>query len=151
MLTFAADQAVKWILLAGLDIAARGAIAAAPFLDIVLVWNRGISYGLFARDGDGWRWILVGLTLLAIAALVVWLAAAQGRFSALALGLVIGGAAGNLLDRLIHGAVADFFLLHAWGYSWYVFNLADAAIVAGVALLLYESLFRGHKRAQKRR
>lgn len=144
---FVADQALKFWLLGIVDIARSGPIRLAPFLDIVLVWNTGISYGLFQQQDDTGRWLLVALSLAAIGALLAWLAAVASRLPAIALALVIGGAAGNLLDRAIHGAVADFVLLHAYGYHWYVFNLADAAIVAGVVLLLYDSLFRGHKSA----
>lgn len=147
----AADQACKWWMLAGLDLGARGPLTAAPFLDLVLVWNNGISYGLFPQHAQAGRWALIALSLAAITVLILWLARAANRFTALALGVIIGGAAGNLIDRLIHGAVADFFLFHAYGYHWYVFNLADAAIVAGVAMLLYDSLVGGHKSAQNQR
>lgn len=130
-----------------LDIAQKGPIKVAPFFDLVMVWNRGISYGLLQQDSRFGRWMLVVFVLAVLCVLTVWLAAARGRFAALALGLVIGGAASNLIDRLIHGAVADFFLFHIYGYSWYVFNIADAAIVAGVAGLLYDSFLGRHKRA----
>lgn len=146
-IVLAADQALKWWLLEGFGLAGRGVVQVAPFLDLVLVWNRGISYGLFQQDSEAGRWVLVALSVLAMAALALWLATTTGRPAALGLGLIVGGAAGNLIDRLVHGAVADFFQFHAWGYSWYVFNLADAAIVAGVALLLYDSVFAGHKSA----
>ena len=143
------DQAHKWWMLRVYDIPARGAVEITPFFDLVLVWNRGISYGLFQQNGDLGRWLLILFSAAAIIFLVFWLARAQASFAALALGLVIGGAASNLLDRLIHGAVADFFHFHAYGYSWYVFNFADAAIVAGVAGLLYDSFLGRHKSAPK--
>ena len=143
----AADQAHKYWMLGPFDIAARGRVALTPFLDLVMVWNRGISYGLFQQDSQAGRWILIAVTLFALAALVLWLAATSARMTALAFGLVIGGAMSNMIDRLVHGAVADFFLFHIWGYEWYVFNLADAGIVAGVGWLLYDSLFNRHKSA----
>ena len=115
-----------------------------PFLDLVLAWNTGISYGLFPQVGPFGQWALLGVKLIAVALLWIWLACAGGRFTALALGLIIGGAIGNAIDRVAYGAVADFVLLHVntatWSFHWYVFNLADVAIVAGVAALLYESL-----------
>lgn len=141
------DQAHKFWMLGPFEIAARGRVEVAPFFDLVLVWNRGISYGLFQQDSEAGRYTLIAITVLALLVLVLWLASATGRLTAIAFGLIIGGAASNLIDRLIHGAVADFFLLHAWGYEWYVFNIADAAIVAGVGWLLYDSLFNRHKSA----
>lgn len=142
--TLAVDQAVKWWLLAVVRIEEKGRLVVTPFFDLVMVWNRGISYGLFQQDSEAGRWALVVFTLAAIGLLTLWLATAVRRLTAGALGLVMGGAAGNLVDRLVHGAVADFFHLHAFGYSWYVFNVADATIVAGIAALLYESVFGRH-------
>lgn len=140
---FALDQAHKWWMLGPFDIAARQPVRVTPFLDLVLGWNRGISYGWFAQETDAGRWGLIGLSILVSAALWLWLAQARRRMTAAALGLVIGGALANTMDRVVHGAVADFFLLHAAGFSWYVFNTADIAIFAGVALLLYESFSDG--------
>jgi signal peptidase II len=125
------------------DIAARQPVRVTPFFDLVLGWNRGISYGWFAQESDVGRWTLIGLSILVTAGLWLWLAKARRPITAAALGLVIGGALANTMDRLVHGAVADFFLLHGFGFSWYVFNTADMAIFAGVALLLYESFFDG--------
>ena len=84
--------------------------------------------------------------LAASLALAVWLASHTSRLAAVAIGLIIGGAIGNAIDRVVYGAVADFFSLHAFGLEWYVFNIADTAIVAGVVGLLYDSLFGGHKK-----
>jgi signal peptidase II len=118
-------------------------VTLTPFLDLVLTWNRGISYGLFQQDGPIGRWVLLAVTAVAIALLIVWLARTTSRLTALALGLIIGGAIGNAIDRFAYGAVADFVLftprLGGLGFP-YIFNLADSAIVAGVAGLLYESL-----------
>ena len=117
----------------------------APVADLVLVRNYGISYGWFQWLGGSARWALLALTAVAVVFLVMWLARAGSRLSALALGLIIGGAIGNAVDRVTQGgAVIDFIRLHVFvggvDHDWYVFNLADAAIVAGVAALLYESL-----------
>ena len=136
---FATDQIHKWWMLNVYDIAEKKHVTITPFLDLVMVWNYGISYGLFQQDGDMGRYILIAVMLLAVLCLVIWLATCEGRLTAAALGLVIGGALGNIVDRVVHGAVADFFSFHAFGYHWYVFNLADVAIVAGVVVLLYDS------------
>src|SRR5215212_8236167 len=140
----AADQALKLWLIFVLDLRAHGIITLTPFLDLVLTWNRGISYGMFQQDGALGRWVLLALTLVAVILIGVWLARTTSRLTALALGLIIGGAIGNAIDRLAYGAVADFVLFHVTtetiNFKWYVFNLADAAIVAGVIGLLYESL-----------
>jgi signal peptidase II len=144
LVTPAADQAVKLWLLFGFDLGARGAVHLGPFIDLVLLWNTGISYGLFQQAGPLGQWALLGIKAVAVALLWVWLAHATSRLTALALGLIIGGAIGNAIDRAAYGAVADFVLFHIdtpnWTFHWYVFNLADVGIVAGVAGLLYESL-----------
>ena len=140
----AADQGLKLWLIFVLDLRAHGIITLTPFLDLVLAWNRGISYGLFQQDGALGQWVLLALTVVAVILLGVWLTRTTSRLTALALGLIIGGAVGNAIDRLAYGAVADFVLFHITtetiNFKWYVFNLADAAIVAGVIGLLYESL-----------
>lgn len=136
---FALDQLHKWWMLSVLGIA-EGAITVGPYLDLVLVWNRGVSYGWFQQDSSLGLYILIALTAIAVIGLIIWLAMCDGALVALALGLIIGGALGNGTDRLVHGAVADFFSFHAFGFRWYVFNLADVAIVAGVAILLYDSI-----------
>jgi signal peptidase II len=144
IVTCALDQAVKLWLIFGFELGSRGMVAVAPFVDLVLTWNTGISYGWFKQEGSLGQWALLVLKGVAVALLWIWLARAASRLSAIALGLIIGGALGNAIDRLIYGAVADFVLLHIttpqWSFHWYVFNLADAAIVAGVAGILYESL-----------
>jgi len=140
----ALDQASKLWLLYVFDLRARAPVRLTPFLDLVMAWNKGISYGLFQQDGPLGQWLLLAIKMAAVALLLVWLARAGSRLTAVALGLIIGGAAGNAVDRLLHEAVADFILLHitteSFRFNWYVFNLADTAIVAGVAGLLYESV-----------
>lgn len=137
--TFALDQASKLHLLFGYRIGERGAFTLGPNLDIVEVWNRGISYGMFQQSSDLGRWALVALSLAASVGFAVWLRRGPARVVAASLGLLIGGALGNAVDRAAYGAVFDFIHLHAGGWSWYVFNVADAAIVAGVAGLLYDA------------
>jgi signal peptidase II len=136
--TLLADQASKLIVLRGLDLKLGNALFVTPFLDLVLTLNRGISYGLFPQDSEFGRWLLVALNLAAAAFFTFWIAGTSSRLVAVALGLLIGGALGNALDRAIYGAVVDFISLHAFGWRWYVFNLADSAIVAGVVGLLYD-------------
>jgi signal peptidase II len=138
------DQASKLYLLKVFDLAANGAIRLGPFFDFILTRNSGISYGLFQTQGALGQWVLLGFKALAVLLLWAWLSRAKARLTALALGLIIGGAIGNGIDRLAYGWVADFVFFHistaSWRFNWYVFNLADVAIVAGVAGLLYESL-----------
>jgi signal peptidase II len=139
------DQALKLWLLFVFDLRHHGVVSLTSFMDLVLTWNSGISYGLFQQDSANGKAALLALTVLLILLLFVWLARAGSRLTALSLGLIIGGAVGNGIDRLAYGAVADFVLLHltttTFSLKWYVFNLADAAIVAGVAGLLYDSVF----------
>ena len=138
------DQASKFWLLDVFGLADRGSVPVAPFTDFVLTWNTGISYGLFPQQGPVGQWALLAFKAAAVAFLWAWLARASTRLTAAALGLIIGGALGNALDRLHWPGVLDFVLLHldtaSWSFRWYVFNLADVAIVAGVAALLYDSL-----------
>ncbi len=140
----AVDQAVKLWLLFVFDLGARGIVVLTPFLDLVLTWNTGISYGLFRQEGPLGQWALLALKAIAVILLWIWLARTSSRLTALSLGLIIGGAVGNAIDRLAYGAVADFVLFHlttaSFSFKWYVFNLADVAIVAGVIGLLYETL-----------
>lgn len=141
------DQAVKTWLLFDFDLAEKGRVVITPFFDLVLVWNRGISYGLFAADSQGQVWFLVAVKTAITLALIIWLVRNTDKLTAIALGLLIGGAIGNTIDRVLYGAVVDFASLHAFGYYWYVFNLADVWVVAGVALLLYDAFLVG--RSQK--
>ncbi|MEP0232811.1 signal peptidase II [Roseibium sp.] len=143
------DQASKLWLLYSFNLAQAGPVAVVPVLDIVLVWNRGISYGLFQQDGDFGRWILAIGTVAATIGLWIWSVRAETRFLALALALIVGGAIGNGIDRLAYGAVVDFVHFHVGTFSWYVFNLADVWIVAGVAGLLYDGIKSGPNKAAK--
>ena len=138
---FLVDQADKFWMLRVFDIEARTPVHLAPFLDVVMAWNTGISYSLLRADTPGGRDRLLVMTLLATLILGIWLWRSRRTMTAGALGLIVGGALGNARDRFTYGAVADFFHFHVGSFSWYVFNLADVAIVAGAALLLYESLF----------
>lgn len=140
----AIDQAAKLWLVYVFELGDKGRVHVAPFTDFVLTWNTGISYGWFQQDGPLGQWALLALKAIAVILLWIWLARAGSKLAAVGLGLIIGGAVGNAVDRTVHGAVVDFVLLHVetatWRFNWYVFNLADVAIVAGVAGLLYESV-----------
>jgi signal peptidase II len=144
VLAAAIDQATKLWLLFVLDLGGRGIVTLTPFLDLVLTWNTGISYGLFRQEGPLGQWALLALKAIAVVLLWIWLSRASSRLTALSLGLIIGGAIGNAIDRFAYGAVADFVLFHittaSFSFKWYVFNLADVAIVAGVVGLLYETV-----------
>lgn len=145
----AADQASKLYLLFVYDIATRGAVRITPFFDLVLTWNRGISYGWFQAETATAQAVLLAIKVAAVTALAVWLWHAHNRITALGLGLIIGGAIGNGIDSIAYGAVMDFAYFHLqWGdrrFDWYVFNLADVAIVAGVIALLYDSFLGAAK------
>lgn len=148
-LTLLADQAHKAWMLHVYQIGERGPVHITPYFDLVLVWNDGISYGFFPQSSTLGQALLAGFAVAVCAVLVLWLARQTSALAAIALGLLVGGALGNAIDRLVYGAVADFFSLHAFGYYWYVFNIADAVIVAGVVGLVYESVFGSHKKVPK--
>lgn len=140
-LAFGIDQTFKWWMLHVFDIEARQPVALLPVFDIVLAWNRGVSYGWLS--GDASQEFLIALSLVVSAGLWVWLAKATRPVAAAAIGLILGGALANAFDRAVYGAVADFFSFHVGNFNWYIFNLADVAIVAGVGLLVYESFTEG--------
>lgn len=145
-LTMIVDQGFKTWMLFGFRIEDREPVELAPFLDLRLAWNTGISYSLLRADGPLGRFALVALALVAVVLLAVWLTRAQRRLTGVALGLLIGGALGNAYDRFARGAVADFFHVHIGDFSpWGVFNVADVGIVTGVVLLLYEAVFDGRR------
>lgn len=141
----AADQASKYWVLTSLDLPTQGSIELLPMLSLTMVWNHGITFGLL-NAGAGGGLVLGALALAVVAALGVWLRRAETALVAGALGAVAGGAIGNVIDRARFGAVVDFIHAHAWGWSWYVFNVADAGIVCGVAALLLDGLLpRGRR------
>jgi signal peptidase II len=137
------DQASKFWLVRVFDIAHRGAVKVTPFFDLVLAWNQGISFGWFQNDGPMAQIVLLAIKAVAVVILAVWMARSHTLLATIALGLIIGGAVGNGIDRFAYGAVVDFALFHVQigenTFNWYVFNLADVAIVAGVTALLYDS------------
>lgn len=141
VLSFLSDRLHKWWSLHILDLPTVGRIRISDNFDIVMAWNRGVSYGLFQAETTLGIVFLVGFALVIVVGLGLWLARAENKGMALAIGLIIGGALGNVLDRLVYGAVADFFSFHAFGFYWYIFNVADVWIAIGVGLILLESFF----------
>ena len=138
--TFVIDQAHKWWMIGIYNIEQKGKVVVTSFLDLVFVKNTGISYSMLNQASYEWQIALAIFAVFASLALWGWLAVGgTGRLMAWSLGLIMGGALGNALDRVLIGGVADFFSLHAFGFYWYVFNIADVAIVAGVIGLLYDS------------
>jgi len=142
-LALIADQGSKLLLLyaAGFARMAPGdAIPVLPFFNLVMVWNPGISYGLFPASSRVGTAILVMFSVGAVLGLGYWLWGLTSRSLAIGVGFVIGGALGNLIDRLLYGRVADFFHFYGFGYDWYVFNIADLAITLGAMAILYDVL-----------
>lgn len=140
ILLLLADQASKLWLIFGTNLRLTWPWHITPFLDFTVVWNRGISYGLFQQETEAGRWILTGIKLVAAVVLFFWLKRAENRLEAAGIGLIIGGAIGNAIDRIWHGAVFDFVHFHVGSFSWYVFNVADAAIVIGVVMMVASPL-----------
>jgi len=148
LITLVLDQATKLYTLFVYDLPVKEPVEFAPFINLIVVWNRGISYGLFQQNSDVGRWVLIVISILAAIGLSFWIRRTTARLLAASLGLIVGGAIGNVIDRLWHGAVFDFIQLHFGTWSWYVFNIADAAIVAGVVGLLYDSFVLEGRRAR---
>lgn len=134
----ALDQAVKAVALATLR--AYEPVAVTPFLNLVLVWNRGVSFGLLAGVGDRSPWLLAAMAAAIGAVLVVWLRRETRPVVRAALWLILAGAVGNTIDRVRFGAVVDFLDFHVYGYHWPAFNVSDSAIVVGAALILLDGL-----------
>lgn len=137
------DQLSKWWILYGARVRPDDSLFVTPYLNFVLVLNKGVTFGMLSKmNGELSPWILVAIAIVIVFLLGRWLYKTHSMIVALGLGYVIGGALGNIADRIRFGAVIDFIDLHAYGYHWYAFNVADAAIVAGVCLLLLDSLVR---------
>ena len=139
--TLAVDQGNKLWLIDVYDIGSRQPVRLAAFLDVIFAKNPGISYSLLSAHTPAARWGLVAFTFVATLAIGLWLWRTSMWIVALALGLILGGALGNAIDRFSYGWVADFYYFHWGSFHWYVFNLADVAIVGGVGMLLLDSFF----------
>ena len=135
------DQATKWWVVTILMNPPR-VVDVWPFFSVVMVWNRGVTFG-FLDDTPFWgQWAFVGLALAIVAVLLLWLRRVETKWRAAAIGLIIGGALGNVIDRVNYGAVADFLDFHVTGYHWPAFNIADSAITLGVAIMFFDALFK---------
>lgn len=135
------DQATKWWVVTIFMNPPR-VVDVWPFFNVVMVWNRGVTFG-FLDDTPFWgQWAFVGLSLAIVAVLLFWLRRVEARWRAAAIGLIIGGALGNVIDRVNYGAVADFLDFHVTGYHWPAFNIADSAITLGVAIMFFDALFK---------
>ncbi len=145
---FVADQITKYLALFALQ---GGNIAVLPFFNLVLVWNRGVSFGMFSDGNDLTPYVLIALSLFITAGLLWWLTRIDDKPLFLAICAVIGGAIGNIIDRIIHGAVIDFLDFHAFGWHYPAFNIADSAIVLGIAFILFDSIIREPKRKGSQR
>lgn len=141
-LAFLFDQASKWIMLLGVMETPR-TVEVLPFFNLVLTYNRGVSFGILASDLWWKPYFLIAVALSVVGGLLWWVRGQEARLPRLGVGLIVGGAFGNILDRLIHPGVVDFLDFHAAGYHWPAFNVADSCIFIGVALLLWDGLFEG--------
>jgi len=147
----ALDQASKAWLIGFMADRANATLEILPFFNLVMVWNSGVSFGLFSGDPEETRWILAVVNLVVAGGLAVWLARAPEPRIRFALALVIGGAVGNAIDRVAYGAVADFFDLHLATWHWPAFNVADMGITFGVIGLLLDSLFGSSEPSKRQR
>ena len=138
-LILAADQGTKYWVLHGAHLTDGHTMTLLPILNLVLVWNHGITFGMFQNNGS--KLILAALATGVIIALIMWLWRSKGWLRVLSIGAIAGGAIGNVADRLHYGAVVDFIQVHLGGlYFPYIFNIGDSAICCGVAALMVESL-----------
>ena len=140
LMAWLVDRITKAWILNHFSTPGNGPFRVTPFLNIVMGWNQGISFGLFDNHADAGRWVLIVLTLVVAVVLGGWLWRSKSRLQGAALGLVIGGALGNIYDRVRFGAVADFIDAHWGDIHFWTFNGADSAISLGVVLLLWDSL-----------
>ena len=140
VLAIGLDQVTKWWILASVMDPPR-VINVTPFFNLVLVWNRGISFGMFSNESMAGVWVLSLLALIIVGFLLNWLRKAESTRVAVSLGLIIGGALGNVIDRVVHSAVLDFLDFYIGSVRWPAFNAADSFITVGAILLIVDSLF----------
>ncbi|AWK86671.1 signal peptidase II [Azospirillum thermophilum] len=141
------DQLSKWWVLDVVMQPIPHVVEVTPFFNLVLVWNFGVSFGTFASAHALMPYVLSAVAVAITAGLLIWLRQADKRMVALAIGLIIGGAVGNVIDRLRYGAVADFLDFHIGGWHFWAFNVADSGISVGVALLVLDGLFAGREKS----
>lgn len=146
-LALAADQGSKLFMLYGagfFDMPPGATVPVLPFFNLMMVWNPGISYGLFPANSRVGTTILVVISILVVALLIWWLWRSTSQWLTAGFGLIVGGALGNVVDRLVYGRVADFFHFYGFGYDWYIFNIADVAITFGAIAIIYDVLQPEH-------
>ena len=148
LLIFTLDQATKWWIVNEVMNPPR-VIPVLPSFNLVMGWNRGVSFGIFDTASPPNQWLLIGLALIIVTVLLIWLKRADSRLISVALGLIVGGALGNVMDRIHYGAVADFLDFYVGDFHWPAFNVADAGITIGVVVLVLESFFVGSKNDKK--
>lgn len=142
-----ADQISKYIVLYVLKMPEVQAMEVTPFFNLVMVWNHGVSFGLLNGSGHQYQPLFLSLLALAVVALLVgWLRKSETKWNATGIGLVVGGALGNVIDRALYGAVADFLDFHVAGFHWPAFNVADSCICIGVFMLVTEGFFCKNKK-----
>ena len=142
-----ADQGSKLFMLYGAgfaDMPSGAAVPVLPFFNLMMVWNPGISYGLFPASGKFGTVLLLVVSVLVVAFLLWWLWRSTSQWLTAGFGFIIGGALGNVIDRLVYGKVADFFHFYGFGYDWYIFNVADVAITIGAILIIYDVIKPEH-------
>jgi signal peptidase II len=142
------DQLSKWWIVFDVMRPPR-TIEIFPSFNLVMGWNRGVSFGMFDSDSPLNQWLLIGLAIAVVIVLLVWLKRADSRLIGIAIGLIVGGALGNVIDRIHFGAVADFLDVYIGEYHWPAFNVADAGISVGAVILVLDSLFAGSERDKK--
>ena len=146
-LALVADQGSKLFMLYGagfVNMPAGANVPVLPFFNLMMVWNPGISYGLFPASGKFGTVLLVAVSVLVVAFLIWWLWRSTSQWLTAGFGFIIGGALGNVIDRLVYGKVADFFHFYGFGYDWYIFNIADVAITLGAIAIIYDVLQPEH-------
>lgn len=141
VVAFVLDRVSKWWITDVLDLPAVQMVQILPIFNLQWAENRGVSFSMFTADGDLGRWALVAMTSAIVIGLGIWLRSVQTKLLACAIGLVIGGALGNIFDRALYGYVIDFLQFHVGDWSFAIFNVADSCISAGAALLLWDSFF----------
>ena len=143
------DRVSKWWIMDVLELPKIQIVKILPIFNLNWAENRGVSFSMFSADSDLGRWTLVILTSAIVAGLIIWLRYAQTRLLSLAIGLVIGGAIGNIYDRITYGYVADFLHFHIGNWSFAIFNVADCCITVGAALLIWDSFFGPNAKKQE--
>lgn len=141
LIAFLLDRVSKWWFIDVYELPLKGTVEILPIFDVVMVWNRGVSFGFLSANDDFGRWALVAMNLVIVAVLLYWLKSAKNIMLSSAIGLVIGGAFGNIYDRVKFGAVADFFQFHWQEWYFAVFNVADSFIFIGAMLLIFNSTY----------